>query len=78
MSQEFKDEVNDWRNRPLEDHYPVLMIDALFSNVRRGNAITNEATYTIIALRKDMTRDIIALEHLPIESAMAGKTFFIC
>ncbi len=69
MSQEFKDEVNDWRNRPLEEYYPVLIIDALFSNVRRGNSITNEATYTVIALRSDMTRDIIALEHFPTESA---------
>lgn len=73
MSQEFKKEVDDWRNRPLEEHYPVLIIDALFSNVRRGNTITNEATYTIIALRNDKTRDIIALEHFPTESANAWQ-----
>ena len=69
MAQEFQEEIETWRKRPLEAHYPVLIIDALFSNVRRAGTVSNEATYTIIALKSDMTRDIISLEHLPIESA---------
>jgi len=65
----FIKELENWRNRPLERHYPILMIDAIYSKVRRDFSIENEATYTVIALREDLTRDIIALEHIPTESA---------
>mgnify|MGYP006290364739 CR=1 FL=1 len=76
MNQEFKDIVNDWRKRPLEKHYPVLIIDALHSKIRRVDSIENEATYTIIGLRDDKTRDILAIEHIPIESAGGWQEVF--
>ena len=69
FNQSFMEELEDWRNRPLEKHYPILMIDAIYSKVRRDFSIENEATYIVIALREDLTRDIIALEHIPTESA---------
>ena len=35
-----------------------------------------EATYTIIAVQEDMTRDIISVEHLPIESSSGWEDVF--
>lgn len=69
FNQEFIEELDNWRNRPLESYYPVIVIDALYSKVRRELSIENEATYIVMALREDFTRDIIALEHIPTESA---------
>jgi len=69
MNKEFIQEAEIWRNRPLEKEYPLLIIDALHSKVRRNNQIDSEATYIVMALRKDLTRDIIAIEHIPTESA---------
>ena len=69
FNQSFIEELESWRNRPLERYYPVIMVDALYSKVRRDISIENEATYIVIALREDLTRDIIALEHIPTESA---------
>ncbi len=69
MNQEFVEIVNAWRNRNLHKHYPVLMIDALHSKVRRDSSIETEATYTVMGLRNDMSRDILVIDHIPIESA---------
>ena len=69
FNQSFIEELESWRNRPLERYYPLIMVDALYSKVRRDFSIENEATYIVIALREDLTRDIIALEHIPTESA---------
>ena len=69
MNQEFIEEVEQWRNRLLQKHYPILVIDALHSNIRRDHSVEMEATYTIIAVQEDMSRDIIAVEHIPTESS---------
>ncbi len=69
MNQEFVEIVNAWRNRKLHKHYPALIIDALHSKVRRDASVETEATYTVMGLRNDMSRDILAIDHVPIESA---------
>lgn len=77
MNQEFLEEAEQWRNRILEKEYPILIIDALHSNVRRNNSIETEASYIIMALRKDLTRDIIAIEHIPNESASGWEQLLL-
>ena len=69
MNQEFIEEVEQWRNRLLQKHYPILVIDALHSNIRRDHSVEMEATYTIIAVQEDMSWDIIAVEHISTESS---------
>lgn len=76
MTSSFTEEMEMWRNRDLDSFYPVLIIDALFSNVKRGNHISNEATFTIIALKENMKREIISLEHFPTESASGWEDVF--
>jgi transposase-like protein len=77
MNQEFLEEAEQWRNRILEKEYPILIIDALHSNVRRNNSIETEASYIVMALRKDLTRDIIAIEHIPTESASGWEQLLL-
>ncbi len=54
MNQEFIEIVTAWRNRKLDKNYPVLIIDALHSKVRRNGSVETEATYTVMGLRSDM------------------------
>ena len=77
MNQEFLEEAEQWRNRILEKEYPILIIDALHSNVRRNNSVETEASYIVMALRKDLTRDIIAIEHIPNESASGWEQLLL-
>jgi len=69
INQSFQEEIFRWRNRTLNKHYPVLMIDALHTRIRRASSVEVEAVYTVLALQDDMTRDIIAVESIPQESA---------
>ena len=76
MNQEFLEEAESWRNRVIEDNYPVIQIDALHSKVRRKNTIETEATYIVMGLKDDFTRDIIAIEQIPTESASGWVSLF--
>ena len=76
INQNFVEEMMIWRNRELEAFYPTLMIDALYTKVRRSNKVELEAIYTVIALKDDMTRDIIAIENIPQESAAGWEIIF--
>jgi transposase-like protein len=66
-----------WRKRPLETHYPLLMLDAIHSKIRREPSVETEATYVVMSLKEDFRREIIAVEHLPIESATGWEDLFI-
>lgn len=64
-----RQEVEEWRNRPLEPYYPIVYIDATFISVRRGGNCSKEAFYTMLGVRPDMTREVIAVVNNPTESA---------
>ena len=69
ITQKHKEVLEEWRNRPLEKFYPIIMIDALHAKVRRDASVENEAFYVIFGVRKDKSRDILAMENIPTESA---------
>jgi transposase-like protein len=50
----------DWQNRPLDQVYPVVFIDALVVKVRDGQ-VTNRPVYTAIGVTVDGERDILGL-----------------
>lgn len=64
-----RQEVEEWRNRPLEPYYPIVYIDATFISVRRGGNCLKEAFYTMLGVRPDMTHEVIAVVNNPTESA---------
>lgn len=68
ITQSFKEEMERWRKRPLERYYPVLYIDALHVKVRREQ-VSSEAFYVILAVKEDLTREILAIENIPTESS---------
>lgn len=62
-------EVEEWQNRSLLAYYPIVYIDATFITVRRGESCSKEAFYTMLGVRPDMTREVIAVVNNPTESA---------
>ena len=55
-------EIDDWQNRPLDDIYPVLFIDAVHFSVRDDNRIRKFAAYVILAITLDGKKDVISLQ----------------
>ena len=55
-------EIEDWQNRPLDDVYSILFIDAVHFSVREDNRIKKLAAYVILAITKEGKKDVISLE----------------
>lgn len=55
-------DILDWQNRPLDDIYPILFIDAVHFSVRDDNIIRKLAAYVIIGINRDGMKDVISLE----------------
>lgn len=64
-----------WQRRILSSHYHVILIDALYHAVRRDD-VAQEATYIVMGLKEDYSREILGLYHLPRESAEGWKQVF--
>lgn len=64
-----RQEVSEWLLRPLESYYPILYIDATFIPTRRDDQVSKEAYYTILAVKSDRTREVLAVVNTPTESA---------
>lgn len=69
-------EAQAWQNRPLEEYYPILYIDATFVMTRRGGECGKEAFYTILAVRADGSREVLAIVNSPTESATFWHEIF--
>ncbi len=54
------EEMNDWLNRPLEQVYAAVFIDAIVVKVRDGQ-VTNKPVYTAIGVTVEGTRDILGI-----------------
>jgi transposase-like protein len=52
--------MSEWRNRPLDAVYPVVMIDAVHVKVRDGQ-VANRAVYVALAVSADGYREILGL-----------------
>lgn len=55
-------DILDWQNRPLDDIYPILFIDAVHFSVRDDNIIRKLAAYVIIGINCDGMKDVISLK----------------
>jgi len=66
-------EVAEWIERPLEDYYPIVYIDATFIPVRRGESVSKEAFYTILGVKADRSREVLTIVNFPTESAQGWR-----
>lgn len=75
MIEWMRNDVEHWRQRPLDQRYPVIFIDCLYVKVRR-DTVQNEAFYVILAVNEQGTREVIAIDSLPTESATGWRELF--
>ena len=53
--------IEDWQNRPLDEVYPILYIDAIHYCVRDNNVIRKLAAYVILGLTVDDKKDVLTI-----------------
>jgi len=64
----FYGQMEDWRNRELDQEYLAVYIDAIWEKVKR-DTIRSEAFYILMGLKQDFTREIIGIVNIPTESS---------
>ena len=64
----FYKQMQQWRERPLENNWIAIYIDAIFVKVRR-DTVQSEAFYVLLGLKDDLTRDVLGVYNYPTESS---------
>lgn len=75
ITKEFQKQRECWQERPLDNEYYFIYVDALFIPVRR-DTVSKEAFYVVIGLRKDLRRDILGVYDIPMESSEGWREVF--
>lgn len=55
------DKAKEWQNRPLEPIYTIIFIDATVLKVRIDGSIKNIATYIMLGIKLDGTKEVIGM-----------------
>lgn len=76
MSQSFQEAMKAWRERPIDSFYSIIYLDAIHAKVRR-ETVQGEAFYIALGVKKDYTREIIAIENQPTESALGWENLLV-
>jgi putative transposase len=63
------DDVRGWAQRPLEDVYPVIFLDALVLKIREGGSVQRKACYLALGITVDGDRDVLGMWFQDTEGA---------
>jgi hypothetical protein len=63
------DDVRAWAQRPLEDVYPVVFLDALVLKIREGGSVQRRACYLALGVTVDGERDVLGIWFQEAEGA---------
>ena len=62
------EEMAAFRQQKLATYYPILYLDATYVKTKR-DIVSSEAYYIVLAVKPDMTREVIGIYNAPTESA---------
>ena len=63
------DDVKAWQQRPLDDVYPVLFLDAFVLKIRDGGSVQRKACYLALAITMDGQREVLGMWFQQTEGA---------
>lgn len=62
MTDNILEDITDLQNRPLDEIYPIMFIDAVHFSVREDHIIKKLAAYVILGITMDGKKDVISLQ----------------
>ena len=63
------EDVREWQQRPLDDVYPVIFLDALVLKIREGGSVQRRACYLALGVTVDGERDVLGMWFQEAEGA---------
>ena len=76
ISQKLDAEIQAWLNRPLEDQYPYVYVDARYEKVRRNHRVESHAVLIAKGVNEDGKRDILGVTVSNRENETNWREFF--
>lgn len=61
MTDSILDDVTDWRNRALEELYPIVFIDGFVAKCRLNGMVSNRCVYIIYGINIEGKKDVLGL-----------------
>jgi putative transposase len=63
------DDVREWQQRPLDEVYPVVFLDALRLKIREGGSVQQRACYLALGVTVEGERDVLGIWFQETEGA---------
>ena len=54
-------EIKEWQERPLDEIYPIVFIDAVHFSVREENRVVKKAAYIVLGIDKEGYKNILGI-----------------
>lgn len=61
VTDSIKDELDEWRSRPLEPVYPIVYIDAIVAKTREKGCVQNRPIYLVVGVDLDGHKDVLGM-----------------
>ena len=62
-------QIEDWQNRPLDEIYPIIYIDAIHYSVRDNGVLWKLAAYVILGINAEGKKEVLSIRVGDNESA---------
>lgn len=62
-------QIEEWQNRPLDEVYPVIFIDAIHYSVRDNGVVKKLAAYVILGINSSGIKEVLTIQIGENESA---------
>ena len=76
LCQELDADIKAWRERPLEQDYPYLIIDATYLHIRSGGQVVSEGVLIVTGISGSGHRDILSLDVAHTETEATYTSLF--
>ncbi|WP_066894422.1 IS256 family transposase [Clostridium nigeriense] len=53
--------IKEWQNRPLDEVYPIIFMDAIHFKVRKDNAVVSKAAYAAIGVNIQGKKEVLGI-----------------
>lgn len=53
--------IKEWQNRPLQEVYPIMFIDAIHFNVKEENRIVKKAAYIVLGVSLEGSKEVLGI-----------------
>lgn len=70
------EQVDSFRNRPLDAEYPVIWVDALYEKIRDNQRVVSTAILVVYGVNSEGKREILAVEPMYDESESTWSSVF--